>query len=1158
MPSITLDIALFSIFLALNLIIGLRYGHSVKTIQDYSLGDKNFSTATLTSTIVATWAGGGYLFYALANTYSTGLHFVISITGAPIALLLTGQFLTVRMGEFLNNLSVAEAMGDLYGLIVRFITAISGILRGIGYIAVQFQVMARILTMTFDVEGKWVTVAAAVIIIAYSSFGGIRAVTFTDLFQFLAFSIFIPVLALIVWNNLKDPNRVAHTLATNSIFSLREVVGWNPQFMSSLGLMLYFMIPGMNPAGFQRIVMADNVNQAKRSFTYAAGLCFLVYMSVVWVAILLLAENAELEPSKLINYLIDQYTYPGLRGLIALGITAMAMSTADSYLNSCTVLAVSDIIKLLRPSLKTSIITVRVLSFCLGGFALLLAMRKNDILELALLSGSFYLPIVTVPLLLAIFGFRSSTRAVLTGMAGGFIMVVMWRTYFAYTGVNSVIPGMVGNLLFLMGSHYLLQEEGGWVGVKEPTPLLAARQARRDAWKALIATIRHPKPYAYLKKNLPAKEYLYSLFGLYVIGATYASFYTISEAVIAAYQKLYDHIAHSVLIGAAIFLTYPAWPPTFKGKRFITFTWPLGIFYLLFLVGSVLVMMSGFHQVQVMIFMLNLVMAALLLYWPLTITLAIGGILFAFPIFYLYERSVPLAGVADALQFRVLYGLPLFVSFLIALFRFKQARKHLEDKHERLITSHEGTTSNLIKALRHEERFVKALNTEGVEELTNIVELSQQLEEQAKELDLTLPPSFIQTFKSLQDRLKAASNYLQILAHRTTVYLRLEVATTNLDTLVEKALALLKVQEIPSIPQVIIQKHTQHKEVECDVTKIKELLVNAILYAQEKQANQQAILLGIEDTALGYPINSVKGHIKKVAALRIIITTAGKLPPSEDLYLGKVDQASLWIPQVKEELSISTNQRIVAAHYGHTSLSTTSGSTTQIYVIPTYVREVRPKDVDIPEVEVDVEHPGPDENYPGAAEQESRLKEAVRSRTDADLAVVHKAIKLIKKYHGPVKRKSGERFYLHPIAVAQIVLDYTQDQDTIISALLHDLVEDTELLLAQIGLMFNSTVQHIVDGVTHLDSNLKTLHKVKLSAHENIQQLLEIDDDRVLYVKLADRMHNMRTIQYHPSLAKQKRIAEETLQFFVPIAKHLGLTQAVKELKELSLAVLNQ
>lgn len=89
---------------------------------------------------------------------------------------------------------------------------------------------------------------------------------------------------------------------------------------------------------------------------------------------------------------------------------------------------------------------------------------------------------------------------------------------------------------------------------------------------------------------------------------------------------------------------------------------------------------------------------------------------------------------------------------------------------------------------------------------------------------------------------------------------------------------------------------------------------------------------------------------------------------------------------------------------------------------------------------------------------------------------MHKAIRLIKQYHGAVKRKSGEPFYLHPIVVAQIVRDYTQDEDTTISALLHDLVEDAEVSLVQIGLMFNPTVQRIVDGMIHLASNLKTLY----------------------------------------------------------------------------------
>ncbi|MEM7055472.1 MAG: HD domain-containing protein, partial [Bacteroidota bacterium] len=1061
------------------------------------------------------------------------------------------------MGEFLNNLSVAEAIGDLYGKAVRILTAISSIATSIGGIAIQFQIIGKMLTLLLGFQGPEVTMAAAAIVILYSAFGGIRSVTLTDVFQFITFSIFIPILALIVWNNLRDPGQVVLTLTTNPIFSLREV-GWNPQFMSSLGLLICFAIPGLAPSLFQRVAMARDLKQVRSSFTYATGIDLLMLMAVTWIAILLLADNPSLEPGKLVSYIIEHYAYPGLKGFIALGITAMSMSTADSELNTSAVLAVHDIIKPLKPSFEEPIFIVRIFSFCLGSIALLLALHTTDLLELILLSGSFYMPFVSVPLLLAIFGFRSSAKAVLIGMAAGCIAVVSWGRYFAYTGINNIIPGMVASLAFLMGSHYLFGEKGGWIGIKEPGPLLAARQARRDTWKALIRAIKHPRPYAYLKKNLPTKEGLFSLFGLYVIGATYASFFTIPEPIVTAYQKLYDHIAHSVLIASAAFITYPAWPPTFKSKRFIAFAWPLGIGYILFVVGGVLVFMSGFHQVQVMIFMLNLVMAALLLYWPLMLLLLTSGLLLALGAFKLYAGSVPLLGVSDALQFRVIYGIPLFISFLVALVRFKQAKIRIEHKHEGLISSHEETTKQLIKALQHEERFVKALNEEGIEELTHIAKVSQQLEEQAKALDLSLSPSFTQTLRSLRDRVEPAMSYLQILAHRTTAYLRLEVANTSLDTLLQEALAMLKVQAIASIPQVIIQSHSRSQNVECDVAKIKQLIVNAILYAQKKHTNHQPILLGIEDTTLGYPINSVKDYIKKVAALQITITTADELPHSDALYLGKVDQPSLWIPQAKEELSLSNNQHIVAAHYGYISLNIIAGSITQIYVIPISIREVRPKTMDIPEMEVGVEHLGSDESYPGAAEQETGLLEAISSRTTADLAVVHKAIRLIKQYHGPVKRKSGEPFYLHPIAVAQIVLDYTQDEDAIISALLHDLVEDTEVSLAQIGLMFNPTVQRIVDGVTHLASNLKTLYKVKLSAHENIQQLLEGDDDRVLYVKLADRMHNMRTIQGHSSLTKQKHIAEETLQFFVPIASHLGLTQVVKELKKLCLAVLNQ
>ena len=92
------------------------------------------------------------------------------------------------------------------------------------------------LTLILGIEGPAVTVVAAAIVIGYSAFGGVRAVTITDVFQFITFSIFIPILALIVWNNLKSPGQVAHTLASNPMFSFREIVGWHPQFISSLSL----------------------------------------------------------------------------------------------------------------------------------------------------------------------------------------------------------------------------------------------------------------------------------------------------------------------------------------------------------------------------------------------------------------------------------------------------------------------------------------------------------------------------------------------------------------------------------------------------------------------------------------------------------------------------------------------------------------------------------------------------------------------------------------------------------------------------------------------------------------------------------------------------------------------------------------------------------
>jgi Na+/proline symporter len=1108
MPSISVDTILFVAFLLLNLIVGLRAGLNLKSLREYSIGSKNFSTGTLTATIVATWIGGGFMFYNLQNIYTNGLKFIIVAIGGPLGLLFVGQVLSVRMGEFLNNISIAEAMGDLYGKRTRIITAISGILLGVGYTAIQFQVISRTLTILFGVEGTYVTIVAACIVTLYSAFGGIRSVTITDIFQFITFSIFIPILALLVWHHLKDPSQVMQTLSTNPAFSLQKAVGWN----DAITLTVFFMIPAIYPFTFQRISMAKDLQQVKEATTYSAVIVFLMAMTLAWVAILLLADNPHIDASKLVEYLVDNYAYLGLRGLIAIGITSMAMSTADSHVNASTVLVINDLIKPLNPAWRESKLIIRLFAIGLGLFSLVLALYIKDILALVMLGASFYMPIVTVPFLLAVFGFRSGTKAVLIGMIAGCITTSIWNKLLGYTGINNVIPGMLANLIFLMGSHYILREKGGWVGIKVREPLIIARQSRRDAWLGFVKNIKQTKIYDYLQKNLPAYEIVYSLFGIYIIGATYASFFTIADGVVASYATLYNFIYHSVLIAAAAFLTYPAWPPTFKDKRFIIFAWPIGICYLLFIVGTILVLMSNFNEVQVMIFLLNLVIAAFLLSWPLMLLLALSGIVAGYLIFNSYCGNMYYCrGVADSGQFKLVYSILLVSSFLIALFRFKENKKKLESKNIYLTSLYEEKSNELIEILGYREQIIKELNEDE---------------------------------KVVFDRTTTA--YIEQIIYRMTAYIRLEVTNINLDQLLLEVKDILKLKALDNMPQLITKKLTKEETINGDVVKIKQLLVNSILYIQEHNSTNEPIVMIIEDAKLGHKVDYIKDYTRQLSALKFIITTEKDAPINKDIYM--LDQLPL-LSQYTKKGKLIENARITHAHYGYANLG---NEHMHVYVLPVNLREVRGKVMELLREPVEVDRE--EVKHPMAIELEKELTGKIKGKK-IDIKVISKALDTIKRYHAGVKRKSGEPFFTHPIAVALILLEYCQDQDAVVAALLHDTVEDTSLSLVRIRAIFGENVAFIVSKVTNLEDNLR---RVSSEEHENVYRLMNYGDERAAFVKLADRLHNMRTISGHSSLAKQKHIANETLSFFVGLARNLGLAAVSQELEKLSLQVLGR
>ena len=171
---------------------------------------------------------------------------------------------------------------------------------------------------------------------------------------------------------------------------------------------------------------------------------------------------------------------------------------------------------------------------------------------------------------------------------------------------------------------------------------------------------------------------------------------------------------------------------------------------------------------------------------------------------------------------------------------------------------------------------------------------------------------------------------------------------------------------------------------------------------------------------------------------------------------------------------------------------------------------------------------------------------------EADEALLNRAYVYSVQKHGTQKRASGDPYFSHPIEVAGLMTDLKLDQETIVTALLHDTVEDTLATIEDIEKNFGDEVARLVDGVTKL-SKIETLTENERAA-ENLRKffLAMSEDLRVLLVKLADRLHNMRTLHFIRSEDKRRRIARETMDIYAPLAERVGMYEYMREMQLLA------
>jgi len=870
-----IDIIIVAVFLTLNLICGLLSGYGIRNIREYAIGNKNFSTATIVAAIAATWIGGSNFSITVAETHKQGIFFLICSLAEAVSFWLIAYFYAPRMAEFLGKLSIAEAMNDIYkNRYIRGIIAIFSTVPAIGRIAMQFLVLHSLLSLWLGMPGVYATTLSSLIIIIYSTFGGIKSVTFTDIIQFFTFGVVTPMVAFLIWKSFDSNEPVITAIITDPILNYSLVSDSQKEVINdTLYLCLFLMIPLLDPAIFQRISMAKSTSQVSKSFIIAIFfilLCDALVHTVIGVLFRADPNITDINADNVIQYILDHYLTYGLKGAFVVGIMAMVMSTADSYINSSSVLLSYDFIRSTGINLteKKELFLARIFSLFVGVIALGVSLFAENLLELLLSVYSFYMPVVTVPFTLAIFGFRSSARAVLIGMVAGFVTVLYFLMFSSEYNIIPGIPGTLVSLAFFIGSHYIFGEKGGWVGIKDVRPLERVRLERKRKVTNFLHSLKTFNFTSFCKNNTPKEERIMVYFGLFCIIMVFSSAYSLPKSLHQKYESILYFIYYSVLVLSTIFITYTFWLKKFKNEIFISTLWNIAVFYNLAFCASLLAIIGQFSQVQLAILITSLVTISILMYWQAALLMIIGGVILSI-IYYKIYIDINLVGdYMNNLQFIITYSLLLVSTILIAFLKPKQQYQELtEDNNAFLSNKVDDQKKELTKLYEIKNELLRNLEHETRTPIVGITSLGQVLSDNYDKFNEEQRRKAIKDIADSSERLTSLVNNLIDLSKFNNASYELNKKEVNLSELVHERLELCKKLYVQGKDKENLWFNLQIEDkliALCDEyyisRTIDNIIVNAIQYSPQgtitielKSEKNNAIVFSVKDEGIGIP-----------------------------------------------------------------------------------------------------------------------------------------------------------------------------------------------------------------------------------------------------------------------------------------------------------------
>ncbi len=450
-----IDNIIVASYLFAVLLVGYFKSRKIRDMREYSIADRTYSLPIMVTTMTATVIGSGSTFGFISSVYVGGILYILISMGNPICRLITAQFLINKIERFSDCISVGDIMDRFYGRYGRVVSGIAGALYCAANVGGQVSAIGFIVHYFLNIPyGVGVFLGCGAVIL-YSTVGGVKAVTATDVVQFAVLIIAIPMVCNVGISAVGGFSGLVEKIPA-SHFAMPDTPS---SIVSYFFMFLSFTIPFLDPSHSQRILMAKNTKQIRNTLRCSAAIEFPFFLTVGLIGLVAVATNPGLEQNLAFPHVVNTILPVGLKGLAVAGLLAIVMSSADSFLNAAGITLVHDTIKPLFgravANEESELRLTKIATFVLGTSATIVALYFDSIMAIMLFSFNFWCPIMVVPLYAALIGIKPlRPRHFIVSSTCGFVAFLAWNYLVEpHLGISALIPSMVANLLGFTLTH---------------------------------------------------------------------------------------------------------------------------------------------------------------------------------------------------------------------------------------------------------------------------------------------------------------------------------------------------------------------------------------------------------------------------------------------------------------------------------------------------------------------------------------------------------------------------------------------------------------------------------------------------------------------------------------------------------------------------------